>query len=168
MDNVKLIGLMSDSHDHLTNIKKLVTIFNEQKVDIAFHLGDYNSEFIIKELGNLNCPFIGLLGENDGDVYSLLKACSDNMEIFKNQHEIRLNDKNFLLIRDPKYLNIIVSSEQYNFIIFGQDHKLSISKNANVHIINPGEVCGYISGKAQAIILNILTGESQIIDLNTI
>ena len=61
------IGIMSDTHDHLPNIRKAIAVFNDEKVDMVIHCGDFVSLFVIKEFENLNSKIVGVLGNNDGE-----------------------------------------------------------------------------------------------------
>lgn len=67
-----LIGAVSDSHDNLPLIEKAVKILNEQKVALVLHAGDYVAPFTIARFSKLDCQFIGVFGNNDGD-HELLK-----------------------------------------------------------------------------------------------
>jgi uncharacterized protein len=42
-----LIGICSDTHDHIENIRKAVRFFKEKGVDKVIHSGDYCSPFTI-------------------------------------------------------------------------------------------------------------------------
>ena len=51
------VGIMSDSHDHLINIRKAVEIFNEAGVGFILHAGDFVAPFVANELQKLKCHF---------------------------------------------------------------------------------------------------------------
>ncbi|MDX1373255.1 MAG: metallophosphoesterase family protein, partial [Nitrososphaeraceae archaeon] len=63
------IGIISDSHDDIDNVKNAIKIFNSNNVDYVFHAGDYVFPGIVLELGNLNndIKLVGVLGNNDGE-----------------------------------------------------------------------------------------------------
>jgi putative phosphoesterase len=67
-----LIGAVSDSHDNLPLIEKAVKVINNQKVALVLHAGDYIAAFTVARFAQLNCPLIGVFGNNDGD-HELLK-----------------------------------------------------------------------------------------------
>jgi len=67
------IGIISDTHDNLLQIKKAVDIFNQEKVDLVLHAGDFVSPFTALEFKNLNCSLKGVFGNNDGDKILLRK-----------------------------------------------------------------------------------------------
>ena len=40
-----IIGLLSDTHDHIPNIRKAINRFKEENVELVLHAGDYVSPF---------------------------------------------------------------------------------------------------------------------------
>jgi hypothetical protein len=69
------IDLISDSHDHLENIKKSVKVFKDSKVDLVIHLGDYVNPNSVGAFKGLKLT--GLFGNNDGDKFRLRNAFKD-------------------------------------------------------------------------------------------
>ena len=66
------IGIMSDSHDHIENVKKSIAVFKEKNVDYVIHLGDIvNPNSVIAMKG---IKVIAIFGNNDGDTFRLVKA----------------------------------------------------------------------------------------------
>ena len=65
------IGVISDTHDHLTNISKAIKIFNERNIDVLIHCGDFVSPFTFRVFDDLipsiKNNFYGVFGNNDGD-----------------------------------------------------------------------------------------------------
>ena len=58
------IGVISDSHDDIMNVKEAIKIFNEYEVDYVIHAGDYIFPGIVLEFQNLhkNIKFVGVFG----------------------------------------------------------------------------------------------------------
>jgi len=71
------IGIISDTHDDVSNLKIAVSVFNERKVRYVFHAGDYVFPGIVKEFKNFNGKLMGVLGNNDGEKIGLLKNFDD-------------------------------------------------------------------------------------------
>jgi uncharacterized protein len=68
------IGIISDTHDDIENVRRAIDIFNKEQVQYVIHAGDYVSPGIVMEFKNLNARLIGVLGNNDGERGKLLKA----------------------------------------------------------------------------------------------
>ena len=56
------IGLISDSHDNIYNMKKSVNIFNTLGVEYVIHAGDIIAPFSLKILDELKCPWKAIFG----------------------------------------------------------------------------------------------------------
>jgi putative phosphoesterase len=66
------IGIMSDSHDHIENIKKCVALFREREVEFVIHLGDFVNPNSVRAMKGLK--LIAVFGNNDGDIFRLMQA----------------------------------------------------------------------------------------------
>jgi putative phosphoesterase len=87
-----LIGIISDTHDNMPQIKKAVDLLNESKVEHVIHAGDFTSPFTFSILKDLKCGFTGIFGNNDGDKLLLQKMSRGrifNQPIFLNLPERR-------------------------------------------------------------------------------
>jgi len=63
------IGIISDTHDQIENIKKAVQMLNDEKIELVLHCGDWVSPFSLQYYKDLNCPIKGVFGNNDGDKF---------------------------------------------------------------------------------------------------
>lgn len=61
------IGIISDTHDDVSNLKIALSVFNERKVRYVIHAGDYVFPDMVTEFKNFNGKLIGVLGNNDGE-----------------------------------------------------------------------------------------------------
>ena len=149
-----MIGIMSDSHDNMDAIKKAVKAFNEAKVDLVIHAGDMISPFTVKEIEKLNCDFKAVFGNNDGERDGLrrfFKGICHHAD-FK---ELEIVGKKFVVIHgtNEDLVDALVKSGKYDVVIRGHTHNLEINKGKCM-MINPGETCGYLSGKQTVLLLD--------------
>ena len=72
-----LIGIISDTHDHARNMLKAVRLFNEKKVELVVHCGDWVSPFMPDFCKELNCKIISVFGNNEGEHFRFLKRKED-------------------------------------------------------------------------------------------
>ena len=49
-----LVGVVSDTHNNISNIKSIIDIFNKQKVDLVIHTGDISKPDTLKIFSDLN------------------------------------------------------------------------------------------------------------------
>jgi putative phosphoesterase len=154
-----LIGAISDSHDNLPQIEKAVQALNNQKVGLVFHAGDYVAGFTIPKFKALNCKLIGVLGNNDGDHELLKKRFSEttNCTIHDRFTTETIEGYRVALLHghETELLNAIIDSESFDAVIHGHSHNLNIERKGKTLSINPGELCGYLTGKSTLAILDI-------------
>jgi putative phosphoesterase len=164
-----LIGAISDSHDNLPLVEKAVQTLNQQNVGLALHAGDYVAGFVIPKFKQLNCQLIGVFGNNDGDHELLKKRFSEttNCTIHDRFTQVTIDGYRIALLHghETELLNAIIDSGYYNVVIHGHSHNKNIEQKGKTLAVNPGELCGYLTGKSTIAILDTAKNEARIIEL---
>ena len=167
--NTLKIGIISDTHDHIENVKKAVKIFNEQKVSYCFHAGDIISPFMAPlAFKGLKSKLYLVFGNNDGEIIFLKEKFAEiGAEIKNNQFSIELESKKIVLFHtlESEILDAVVQSNKFAVVISGHTHEALVKKINKTIVINPGEACGYLTGKATAGIIDLEKMEAEIIEL---
>jgi len=159
------IGIISDTHDNLPQIKKAVDIFNREKVNLVLHAGDFVSPFAALEFRNLDCPFTGVFGNNDGDKLYLREKFKDIGKIFPAPYISRIDNKDIIMLHKEKLIDSLVKSQKYDIVIYGHTHHVDLRKIGKTLIINPGECGGWLTGKSTIAVLDIANLEAKIVKL---
>jgi putative phosphoesterase len=164
-----LLGAVSDSHDNLQLIEKAVEILNEKKVELVLHAGDFVAPFTIARFAKLNCNFVGVFGNNDGD-HELLKRRfneTKNCSIHERFTQISIAGYKIALLHghETELLDAIINSGYFNAVIHGHSHNHSIKNKGKTLAINPGELCGYLTGKPTVAVLDITKNAAKLIEL---
>ena len=164
-----LIGLVSDSHENLPLVDKAVRILNEQKVGLVLHAGDYVAPFVIAKFKKLNCRLIGVFGNNDGDHERLKKSFDDttNCEVHDFFAQVIMDGYRIALLHgdELELLEAIIDGGYFNAVIYGHSHNCTVKRKGKTLAVNPGELCGYLTGKPSIAILDTVKDEVKIIDL---
>ncbi|MFW9949343.1 MAG: metallophosphoesterase [Candidatus Thorarchaeota archaeon] len=169
-----LLAVISDSHDHKNNILKAISIINDKKVNALIHCGDYVAPFVKLWFDNLNnnikANFYGVFGNNDGERLFLKKNLGQICKFVNNGIELilELGNKRIYASHMPKQETIeaLVNSGKFDIILSGHTHNLVNKKDENgVLIVNPGELCGYLTGKATFAIIDTDKETTEIIEL---
>ncbi|NJE07177.1 metallophosphoesterase [Thermococcus sp. M39] len=160
-----LIGIMSDTHDNLPAIAKAVELFNREKVDLVIHAGDYVAPFVKRELSKLKAPLKGVFGNNDGERRGLNKALGISEEVL----EIDADGMRIIVLHgtNEKVVEAFARSQLYDVIVRGHTHKYEIRETGRSILVNPGEVCGYLTGIKSIAFLDTKKREIKIINLDT-
>lgn len=164
-----LVGLISDTHDNLPMVDRAVKRLNEENVGLVLHAGDYVAGFVIPRFKELKARLIGVFGNNDGDHEVLRKRFSENkrLELRGNFAEIVANDLRIALLHggDVELLEALIDKESFDVVVYGHTHIAQILRKGRTLVVNPGEVCGYLSGKPTLALLDTVKRESRIIEL---
>jgi putative phosphoesterase len=164
-----LIGVISDTHDNLPLVEKAVKRLNDEKVDLVLHAGDFVAPFVIPKFKTLNAKLIGVFGNNDGDHELLKKRFSENenCEIRGRFAEIDAGGFKIALLHgdETELLEALINCGFFDAIIHGHAHTTGVRKKGKTLIVNPGEVCGYLSGKSTMTLLDTVKREAKIVEL---
>ena len=163
------IGILSDTHDNLPMVERAVAKLNELSPDLVLHTGDFIAPFVIPRLAALNCPCIGVFGNNDGDRALLASKAreSGNVEIHGCFTVRRADGRSIALLHgeEPDALNEIAGAGIFDVVVHGHTHRPSIRERGGTLMVNPGEVCGYLTGKGTVAILETGRLEVKILEL---
>ena len=68
------IGVVSDTHNNLPNVKRIVELFNAAQVERVIHTGDITQAKTLDMFAQLTMPLYGVFGNNDQERDSLDEA----------------------------------------------------------------------------------------------
>ena len=69
-----------------------------------------------------------------------------------------------VLMHEPKSIDALVASGHYDLVVYGHTHQIDLREGPCV-VVNPGEACGYLSGRATVVVLDTATMKPERIDL---
>jgi putative phosphoesterase len=161
-----LIGICSDSHDHVENTKTAVTFFKTLKIDRLVHAGDYCSPFMIPLFDGL--PLHGVFGNNDGDKYLLMKKFDEIDATLYGDFFSFTEDGLKFAVYHGTYEEITRSLEKsgvYDVVISGHTHEASVETVGETISINPGSVNGF-AGDAMLALFDTESKEVKFKEIN--
>ncbi len=139
-----LIGICSDSHDHVEHIRRAVQKLKELNVSKVIHAGDYCSPFTIPLFKGL--PLEGIFGNNDGDKFLLMKKFDEIGATLHGDFFTFKADKLKFAVYHGTYPEITESLEtcgKYDVVISGHTHQANVGAAGDTITINPGSVNGF-------------------------
>ena len=68
------IGVVSDTHDNLKNVRQIVDLLNSAGVERVVHTGDITKAKTLDVLADLQAPLVGVFGNNDRERDALTAA----------------------------------------------------------------------------------------------
>jgi len=164
-----MIGIFADTHDCLPLVDKAVKRLNEEKVSLVLHAGDYIAPFVIPHFKQLKADLIGVFGNNDGDKDLLRKRFAEieSAEIRGKFAEVIIDGLKIAILHgeEEELLRALINAEGHDVVVHAHTHEAKTYRKGETLVINPGEVCGYLSGKSTVATLNTETLEVKIIQI---
>ncbi|NBC66547.1 MAG: YfcE family phosphodiesterase [Bacteroidetes bacterium] len=139
-----IIGICSDSHDHVEHIKKAVSYFKENGIKHVIHAGDYCSPFTIPLFEGLDLH--GVFGNNDGDKYLLMKKFDEiGATLYGDFFSVEIDKLKFAVYHGtyPEITEALEKCGQYDVVISGHTHVTKMDTVGDTLSINPGSVNGF-------------------------
>ena len=164
MSDERLVGIVSDTHDNLPAIHRAVEVFNDAGCSLIVHAGDYIAPFTAREFEKLTGEFVGVFGNNDGEKKGLADQFSRFGNLFEPPHEFVWGGKNFMVMHAPDRLGKNVNRDGLDVIVYGHLHETDLRQGQPL-VINPGECCGWLTGRTTVALLDLETMKADILDL---
>ena len=156
-------GLISDSHDHIENIRKAAEIFREREVELVIHAGDYTSPPALKVLAGLKTA--GVLGNNDGETLGIAKVFEKSGGLFKGDFlKLDIEGKTIAVYHGtiPEIREALGRCGLYHAVISGHTHKMENYLEGETRMLNPGSAHGF-DKEASIMIFDTLSDEVEVI-----
>ncbi|MCW3977692.1 MAG: metallophosphoesterase [Candidatus Bathyarchaeota archaeon] len=163
-----IVGIMADTHDRLPLVDVAVKVLNEKNVGLVLHAGDYIAPFVIPHFKPLKARFIGVFGNNDGEKKGLKKKFEGlNANVHEDIADIMVDGVKIALLHgsEEELLQGLINAQSHDVIVRGHTHEAKTYRKGKTLIINPGEVCGYLTEKSTIALLNSQTKETEIVEL---
>lgn len=170
---------MSDTHDHIERAIKALNILLDRGIDTVIHLGDIISPFMPRFMWEKairkDFKLVAVRGNNDGDINTLSKRFSENgWTLYSDPTIVNINGRRLFIMHgygsadltEDIAIAIAKSMEDIDAVLYGHTHRIKAMRINNKLVLNPGEVCGYLTGKASVAILNTSDLSVEIIELS--
>ena len=167
------IGIISDTHDQIDAIKKVVKLLNEENVELVFHCGDWVSPFSLFYYKDLKCPMKGLFGNNDGDKFRHIeraKIYGVNVTYEDRFISTEVDGRKIAIFHGDyeEIIEALLKSQMYDAVFHGHNHTKEIKIVGKTLSVNPGtfmpETAPDVKGASFAI-YDSSNNTAQLIDL---
>jgi len=169
------IGIISDSHDRVDLLGVVFKELEKKQVEMVCHLGDWVAPFSFNEVDSLakdiGVPVKGVIGNNDGDVYKIVRKIEDEWQMEISQHTlmIELENKGIVLYHgtDKRITDALVRCGLYDVVLVGHTHRQRNEKVGEVLVVNPGSV-GALNpgGKSELAIYDSESNQAELLSLS--
>jgi uncharacterized protein len=138
------IGVVSDTHNHLSNVRRIVELLNGAGVDRVFHTGDITQAKTLDALAGLRAPVSGVFGNNDVERDALGAAIARHGFAFAESGlALALAGRRIVVVHDPREL---AGRTDFDLALHGHTHRLTVERTQGRLVFNPGECAGHLAG----------------------
>lgn len=173
-----LLAIISDTHDNIPNLTKVLDYCRENKIEKLIHCGDLAE---IETLDFLKENFAGDIFWTFGNMdhghsadYPFADGKYRSINIFSKHGEIEIANKKIAFVHYPDYARKLAEEGKFDFVFYGHTHKPWTEKiqgeniNGNIkecEMLNPGNVSNQIYSPTFAV-YDSLTEKFSLIRIN--
>src|SRR5688572_28818916 len=140
-----LIAVISDIHDHIDNLNKVLVEVKNRKAEAIVFCGDMVSPFTTGILASTGLPTHACLGNNDEDQIGMMKKGGEKFSWFHLSQEfgeVVLDNKKIAFCHYPKLAELLAKHGNYDAVFYGHTHTVKNVTVGKTLLLNPGSVCG--------------------------
>lgn len=158
------IGVVSDSHDRLPALERVLQLFAWERVEAVLHAGDFVAPFAAKLLAadRVHAPVYCVYGNNDGERDGL-KAILPQVQ--DGPLRLELGGRTIVMHHALDWLKP-AQKRGADVIITGHTHEVVVDRKGDKLVLNPGECCGWVTGRCTAAVLDLDTLDPRIVDID--
>ena len=157
------IGVVSDTHNHLPNVARVVELLNAAGVERVVHTGDITQAKTLEVLARLVAPLHAIFGNNDAGEREALEAAGARLgiELADPPLELVWADRRIVVVHDPRDLE--TRGVLWDVVLHGHTHRRTIERMDGRLVFNPGECAGHLPGHNAVGLVDLATLEVEIL-----
>ena len=157
------IGIVSDTHNMLRNVERIVALFDGAAVDRVVHTGDITQAKTLEIFGRMRARLVGVFGNNDLERDSLEAACrAHRLEFSEPPLQLEWAGRRISVVHDPQDLHPGLLDDCH-VALHGHDHRQRIERVGETLVVNPGECAGHMAGLNAIGVLDLASLETELL-----
>ncbi|MEL9990455.1 MAG: metallophosphoesterase [Thermoproteus sp.] len=166
-----LVGVISDSHDNLEAIRSAARLFKARGVGLVVHAGDWVAPFSAKALREALGPeprIVGVWGNNEGELLYFQRVASQfNVEILGDAGLLEIGGRRIGVYHGTSELltKAMIKSGMFDVVVYGHTHKVDVRREGSTLVVNPGELCGYLTGRRTVALVDLERLEAEVVEI---
>jgi hypothetical protein len=141
------LAVVADTHDSVPAIRDLVNSLKGERIEFVVHAGDVISPFSMEELDRLGVKLYIAFGNNDGDRAMLAEIAAGKGWVIGDVVTFPFEGGGIVYHGTDAQLCEVLKNSNYRFVVLGHSHEAKVESLRDKIFLNPGEVCGYLTGK---------------------
>jgi hypothetical protein len=139
------IAVLSDIHDRLDHLERVMAAVRARGAERVFFLGDGCAPFVLNDLAERFAgPIDGVFGNNDGDRFLLCRVAARHSQMTWHDPlaELEVDGRKILLTHYPEIGRRLAKSGEADAVFSGHDHQRYQHRFGAALWANPGEIMG--------------------------
>ncbi len=139
------IAILSDTHDHIANLRAAIKYCNAYQVGLVIHCGDLISPFMLEELARFGGAVHLVYGNNAGDQHLISQACGTRFPSLTHHGVLGALEAGGLKIAFTHYPQMargLAGQGLFDLVCCGHNHRYQVETVGKTMLINPGELLG--------------------------
>ncbi|MBI4427169.1 MAG: YfcE family phosphodiesterase [Candidatus Magasanikbacteria bacterium] len=139
------ILLISDSHDNIFNLEKVLRWAGSIGIQHIIHAGDICAPGVVTKTFS---PLLGgqmhIVFGNVGDRELLEQYCAktNNIKYYGDFGEVELDNKKIAFVHFKEKAEASAKTGKYDLAVFGHSHQSEVYKIGQTQLVNPGTIGG--------------------------
>ena len=156
-----LIGIISDTHDRLPMLDAALDVFRGRGVNAVIHPGDFVAPFAVRRLLAFDGPLYATYGNNDGERAGLKELMP---QIVDGPLLLELGGRTILVHHFIGWCDA-ADIAKADIVITGHTHEVVNKTEGGTSFLNPGECCGWVTGRCSVALLDTEGPTVEIVEL---
>ena len=159
------IGLISDTHNHLQHVSRAAARFRAEGIQTVLHAGDITGSSVLQLLQGFDVWIAW--GNMDRDAHLAVAAAVFGPGRFDNLHMLSFEGRRLALLHGDNLpqLEELIRCGDYDYVIHGHTHRVRDERIRSTRVINPGALGGVGLPPKTFAILNVATGDLQVLEV---
>ena len=139
------IAVISDTHNNMRNVARIVELVNAARVERVVHTGDITQAKTLELLARLHAPLCGVYGNNDERDAIAPVAARHAMNLVDGQLSFEAAGRRIGVVHDPYHIDSALLAG-HDLVLHGHNHRLVLERRGGALLFNPGECAGMMEG----------------------
>jgi uncharacterized protein len=157
------IGIVSDTHNNLKNVSRIVELFNAARVERVIHTGDVTQAKTIHAFARLDAPLWGVFGNNDQERDALETAIAERgFRFVEPPLQLLWHERRIIVVHDPREFDGALAAH-HDLALHGHTHQHRLERDGGRLIFNPGECAGHLEGYNAVGVVDLATLQAELL-----
>jgi len=137
------IGIISDTHDNLNNLKTALEILEESKIRMLFHCGDLAGPAVVEAMSGFDTWIARGNVDRHPELERTVQEALGNGRLAE-RHRLTLEGRSALLVHGHREAELrrVISAGEYAYVFHGHTHRRRDETVGRTRVINPGALGG--------------------------